>query len=115
MTMFLIIKRGLYYGPNNAGYTGIKDKAGRYTLNQVALHFPNMDSPNQDGMTYVAEAEAPDYAPRCAWDQKIAHERDRAEAQLSQFKVALWQIANPAGVQTRDDLIRIARDAMGVE
>ncbi len=27
---WLLVKRGLYYGPNNSGYTGIKDLAGRY-------------------------------------------------------------------------------------
>jgi hypothetical protein len=71
--VYLIIKRGLYYRPQSAGYTGLKDQAGRYTLDEVAVHFPNMDSPNQDGMSFVDENEAGEYSPACPWDLRLKH------------------------------------------
>ena len=72
--LYLIEKRGLYYRPNAAGYTGLKSEAGRYDLGEVAKHFPNFDSPNQDGMTFVDEMDAPDYSTQCPWDVKIIDE-----------------------------------------
>ena len=57
---YLLVKRSLYYRPNSKGYTGIKDEAGRYTLDEVAERFPNMDSPQQDGVGFFLEEEAPD-------------------------------------------------------
>jgi hypothetical protein len=63
--MFLLIKRGLYWRPNGKGYTGLKEEAGRYTLEECSAHFPNADSPNQDGTRFIAEDDAPDYASGC--------------------------------------------------
>ena len=71
---FLIEKRGLYYRPESAGYTGLKCEAGRYDLDAVAMHFPNMDSPNQDGMRFYREDEAPEFSPSCAWDVRVVQE-----------------------------------------
>ena len=36
---YLIMKRGVYYRPNNAGYTGIKDEAGRYSLDEISMRY----------------------------------------------------------------------------
>lgn len=77
--LFLITKRGLYYRPNAKGYTGVKKEAGRYTLDEVAVRFPNLDSPRQDGLGYVSEAEAPEFSPACCSDIKarvLLEERD---------------------------------------
>jgi len=71
--LFLIEKRGLYYRPDSAGYTGLKDEAGLYPLDELALHFPNFDSPNQDGMTFVSQDDAPEFSTACAWDVKLKH------------------------------------------
>lgn len=72
--MYLIEKRGLYYRPDAKGYTGLKSEAGLYELEQVALHFPNFDSPNQGGMTFVEVDDAPDYSSACPWDVKMKRE-----------------------------------------
>jgi hypothetical protein len=72
-SLYLIEKRGLYYRPDAAGYTGLKCEAGRYDLDAVAAHFPNFDSPNQDGMTFVDEDDAPEFSSQCAWDVKVKH------------------------------------------
>lgn len=54
---FYIIKNGMYYRPNRAGYTSAISEAGVYTLEEVALSFPNGDSPNQDGMFFVEKVD----------------------------------------------------------
>lgn len=91
-TMFLIEKRGLYYRPNDRGYTGIKDEAGRYTLDEVAVRFPNLECPNQDGMSFIAEPLAPDYSPACVHDVKEAHRRAKSETLLAKAIGALGAI-----------------------
>lgn len=68
---YLIEKRGLYYRSNSRGYTGLKSEAGRYSLEEVAFRFPNMESPNQDGMTYIPVKEAPEYSKACPWDVRM--------------------------------------------
>lgn len=75
--VFLIMKRDLYYRPNAQGYTGIKEYAGRYTLEQVAAMFPNMDSPHQDGTEFIRECDAPEYTKACYHDLKEAHQAQR--------------------------------------
>lgn len=90
-SLYLIEKRGLYYRPDAHGYTGLKAEAGRYDLDAVAVHFPNFDSPNQDGMTFVYEDDAPDYSSACPWDVKMKREaylegyRDCAENRVSKY------------------------------
>lgn len=79
--VYLIEKRGLYYRPEAAGYTGIKDEAGRYSLAEVAEHMPNMDSANQDGASFIHEDDAPDYTRACYHDLKERHQAKKlAEA-----------------------------------
>lgn len=73
-SLYLIEKRGLYYRPDAAGYTGLKSEAGLYDLDQVAEYFPNFDSPNQDGMTFVDHDDAPEYSTACPWDLKMKRE-----------------------------------------
>lgn len=86
--MFLIVKYDLYYRPKSQGYTGIKDHAGRYTLDEVAVMFPNMESENQDGMTFIAEEDAPEFSKACFWDLKLEHvtkQRDSAQAEIARL------------------------------
>lgn len=81
-TLYLITKRGLYYRPKAAGYTGIKEEAGRYTLEETSQYFPNMDSADQDGMTFVEEKDAPEYSISCCSGIKERH-KDQTIATLS--------------------------------
>lgn len=61
---YLLIKRGLYYGPDNRGYTGIKEKAGRYTQAEgEAL----LDC----DVTYMHENDAPMFSQACWDDVKV--------------------------------------------
>lgn len=61
---FLLVKRGLYYRPDNCGYTGIKEHAGRYR---------EVDALGLDGVAAVHEDAAPDYSEACFHDLKEAH------------------------------------------
>lgn len=86
---YLIVKRDLYYMPKACGYTGIRDHAGRYTLEEVAVHFPNLESENQDGMSFIHEDDAPEFTPACFHDLKAAHlqkQRDEARAELDGYR-----------------------------
>lgn len=59
----LLIKRGLYYAPNRQGYTGVKERAGRYH---------EVEALGLDGVTAIHEDEAPDFSPACWEETKIA-------------------------------------------
>jgi hypothetical protein len=61
---YLLMKRGLYYRPDECGYTGVKAEAGRYR---------EADASPEHGVSAIHEDEAPVFAPAC-WDAtKIAH------------------------------------------
>ena len=86
---YLIVKHGLYYKPKSQGYIGIRDLAGRFSLDEVATLLPNQDSPNQDGMTFVHADDAPEFSDAC-WDDVKARwlmqQRDEARAALQDEK-----------------------------
>ena len=50
---YLLVKRGLYYRPDNDGYTGLKDRAGRYL---------ETDASPEHGVTAIHEDEAPEFS-----------------------------------------------------
>lgn len=61
---YLLVKRGLYYGPDNRGYTGIKERAGRYHAHEAdAL----------SGVEAIHEDEAPMFSPNCWQDVKVEY------------------------------------------
>lgn len=82
--MFLIEKRGLYYRPESAGYTGLKREAGRYSLDEASVIVgPNGPEGSQDGMSMWAEDDAPEYSLGCPWDLKMkdqAYQKGFADA-----------------------------------
>ena len=57
---YLLMKRGLYYAPNALGYTGIRDRAGRYSEAEAKGH-----ADEASGVTAILEADAPLIAPKC--------------------------------------------------
>jgi len=79
MNKFLIVKRGLYYRPEAKGYTNFAEEAGRYTLEEVAVLLPNKDSDNQDGMYFMHEDDAPEYAPSCCPIEEVQHRRRKEQ------------------------------------
>lgn len=73
--MYLIEKRGLYYRPKSAGYTGLKCEAGRYSFDEAAIHAdPNGPEGSRDGIGVWREDEAPEFSPSCPWDVRMKHE-----------------------------------------
>nr|WP_278436725.1 hypothetical protein [Brucella anthropi] len=80
---YLIVKRDLYYMPNSCGYTGIRDQAGRYSLEYASML---ADHHCADGLTYIHESEAPEFRNAAFSDLVIAHlikQRDELRAQLA--------------------------------
>lgn len=65
MPKYLIRKNGLYYQPNNRGYTQSLAEAGRYTREEADREtHPNGPDGPRDGMTFVeAAAEMKAHAP----------------------------------------------------
>lgn len=111
---YLIIKRGLYYKPKSQGYVGIRDLAGRFPLAEVATLFPNTDSPNQDGMTFVHEDDAPEFSEACWDDVKakwLVQQRNEARIELTGCKIALEQAW--ASIRDRDASAAAREDEHG--
>lgn len=76
---YLVLKRGLYFRPNDCGYTGLKREAGRYR----AAH-----ADPASGELAVHEDEAPEYSPNCYEETKLA-DKDRQIAELQATVVRL--------------------------
>lgn len=89
---WLIVKRDLYYGPNDSGYTGIRDLAGRYTYEEAKAR-ENPDS----GVTIVRLSEAPEFREAAFEDlvrKHIQKQRDAlAEALRGCISYRNWEIA----------------------
>lgn len=87
---FLLIKRGLYYGPDNRGYTGFKERAGRYL---------ESDADPISGVTAVHEDEAGEIAPSCfddlarGWLQSKLAEARAENARLTEERDAFRTMA----------------------
>ena len=60
----LLLRRGLYYRPNNSGYTGLKADAGHYPASRA---MPDAD------VTAIPIAEADDFSPSCDPCTKLEH------------------------------------------
>ena len=87
---YLIRKHGLYYAPNSQGYTGIRDKAGRYTLTEaIARAHPNGKDGPRDGMDYIHESEAPEFSPKCFEDLKVKHLAEARDKLATDLAAAL--------------------------
>lgn len=74
---FLLIKRGLYYRPNNQGYTGIKENAGRYR---------EVDALGLDGVVAIHEDDAPEYSSACFADLAQAHMAKKLHASADRIE-----------------------------
>jgi len=126
--LYLIQKRGLYYAPKAQGYTGVKARAGRYTLEECALHCgPNGPDGPRDGITFIREEDAPNYSPCCFSDIKERHMQEKADAlqaDIAELVGALREIGGNANLSAkvcaapvnayRDALREIARKAEAI-
>lgn len=106
---FLLIKRGLYYRPESKGYTGVKDEAGRFSLEEIALRVGvnGPDGPT-DGITAVSEVEAPDFSPSCCIEVKARALESEVE-QLRDLVQWAYEILHEINVSNydHDDVCRL--------
>lgn len=82
--LWLLKKRGLYYCPNDCGYTGIRDHAGRYTGEEARARL----SP---GIAMVRLDAAPEFSEACFDDLARDHltkQRDSALAEVERLRHA---------------------------
>lgn len=73
---WLVLKRDLYWRPNDQGYTGIRDHAARYTYDEAKSRVGDGSS----GVSMLKESEAPEFTGACFDDLARAHlleQRDR--------------------------------------
>lgn len=95
---YLLVKRGLYYAPNNRGYTGVKALAGRYR---------EVDALGLDGVTAIHEDDAPMFSAACWQDVKVGYllqeiaKRDAALRDLLPGKLCgeSWNLPDEETVQ----------------
>ena len=89
--LFLIEKRGFYYRPDAAGYTGLKEEAGRYSFEEAAERVgPNGPDGPRDGLGMWRESEAPEYSSACPWDVKM-----KRESYLAGYSAARDDLCTP--------------------
>lgn len=91
--VWLVMKRGLYYMPNDCGYTGIRDHAGKYTHEEALLRC------HGEGVSMVRFHDAPEYTTACYDDLARNHltkQRDEARAESERLSAAIRQFADPA-------------------
>jgi hypothetical protein len=65
---YLLVKRGLFYRPDNKGYTGIKDHAGLYSKEEAEAYADPLS-----GVTVLPFDEAPDFSEECFDDLARGH------------------------------------------
>jgi hypothetical protein len=63
---WLIVKRDLYFRPDCKGYTGIRDQAGRYSLDFAKGY-------ECEGTSIIHESEAPEFREAAYSDLVIKH------------------------------------------
>jgi hypothetical protein len=63
----VLIERGLFYRPNNRGYTGILREAGRFTHDDAAAVVDHCAG----SVIMMLATEAPDYSPACWHETQV--------------------------------------------
>lgn len=96
---FLLVKRGLYYAHNSQGYTGIKDRAGRYL---------ESDASPTDGVTAIHEEDAPMFAPACWQEVKVDYLLGKI-AELERAAAARPDMCGKSDADLLADAVRNAR------
>lgn len=102
---WLLIKRGLYYMPNDCGYTGIRDHAGRYTAEEARARLGS-------GVTMTRLCDAPEFTDACYDDLAIAHLTKQRDA-LRHALEAVMPIAEAfKGRIDMEPALHIGREAL---
>lgn len=82
---YLIMKRGLYERPNHEGYTGIRDHAGRYSLEEAK----KMIRLSGGECRWIHEDQAQEFLPAAWHDLVIKYlldQRDQLRAELAELR-----------------------------
>lgn len=94
---WLVVKRGLYYRPEDCGYTGIRDEAGRYTLEEAKAR--ECSPKNGVAVTIVKFSEAPLFSKACWSELALAYTQRKlveAEATIERLRAELARGRLPA-------------------
>lgn len=97
---YLLIKRDLYWALNSQGYTGLKDRAQRYSAEQSASWIG-------EGVTRILEKEAPDFSDQCWIETKI----NSMEATIRQLQSEIENLEGPLTNTTAELLIVTAANS----
>lgn len=84
---WLLIKRDLYWRPNSMGYTGIRDHAGLYTIDEARDRVGD----GLSGVSMIHINEAPEFRKAAFDDLVIAHlieQRDSLRSELALLRAA---------------------------
>lgn len=76
---YVILKRGLFYGPQSQGYTGIRDLAGRYSKAEADAEA------RIEGVSCMPLSAAPEFTDQCFDDlarKHLAGQRDKLREQV---------------------------------
>lgn len=90
---WLVVKRDLYWRPNDCGYTGIRDHAARYTLEEAKARVGDGVS----GVTMIRADLAPEFTNACFDDlarDHIIKQRDEARAEVERLRVRVETVVN---------------------
>lgn len=112
--LYLILKRGLYYRPDGAGYTGLKSEAGRFALHLTMTGDTISQWPDMNPAHFILEADAPDFAPGYQPEMRVSaltDERDQLAADLSEVKRRLQSAWEALATQEEE----IARRVIAAE
>lgn len=82
MTQYVLLKRDLYECPGHQGYTGIRDKAGRWLAEECAIHgipIKEKYTPKERDSYAIPLDVAPEFTNECFHDLSLAHLRGKVK------------------------------------
>lgn len=82
MTQYVLLKRDLYECPGHKGYTGIRDKAGRWSEEEIKASrysIANVYNPSYREHYAIPLDIAPEFTNDCFHDLSLAHLRGKVE------------------------------------
>ena len=82
MTLYVLLKRDLYECPGHQGYTGIRDKAGRWAEEEVraaGYSIGNVYNHSYRELYAIPLDVAPEFTNECFHDLSLAHLRGKVE------------------------------------
>ncbi len=100
---YLLVKRGLYYRPGNQGYTGIRDKAGRYY---------ESDAMPDSGVEAIHQDEAPIFSPACFEDVKVSYLMSNLATALAEKAVIAERLARYEAAMVSEEAREVVARAL---